>query len=154
EYKPGAGHTIAYEYVSKLAPADGYTIGAVNVTILATLPVTYKDLRFDPFKDLSPVIEYAEGRYLFGSAASLPWKSLYEMVTYAKANPGKLNYGASSTLGLLQTEGLVRDLGINVEHIPYSEGGEFLKGLVGAEVQMGFVVEGLALGFGDKFRVL
>ena len=154
ENKPGGNHAVGFEYVAKQAPADGYTVVSVLVPSMAILPVTAKELRFDPLKDLPPVIGLAEGKYVFGSAASQPWKTLAELAAAAKASPGKLNFGESSPPVYLLAELLLRDLGLNVVHIPYSSGGGYLQAIVAGEVQMGFVGEGSAIGFGDKYRVL
>lgn len=154
ENRPGANYALGLEIVAKQAPADGYTISSVNVETLATLPVTLKELRFDPGSDLPPFAGLVESKFLFGSNPKFPWKSFQEMVANAKANPGKLNYGASAPIQRLLTGMLLKDTGINVVFIPYSGGGPFIQGLLAGDIQMGFVGEGSATGFGDKFRVL
>lgn len=155
ENKPGAESIIGYEYVAKQVPADGYTLVSVHVQGLVTLPVTVKDLRFDPLKDLPPLIVLSEARYVFGSAFRLPWKTLNELAAYAKANPGKLNYGSSNSNLRLSAEVVIRDLGLNVVHIPYKAGAAYVLALTaGDEVQMGFLNEAAAIRLGEKFRVL
>jgi len=154
ENKPGGNYVVGFEYVAKQAPADGYTIVSVLVPSMAILPVTARGLSFDPLKDLPPVIGLAEGKYVFGSSAAQPWKTMAELATTAKAAPGKLNFGESSPPVYLLAETLLRQLGLNVVHIPYASGGAYLGAIVSGEVQMGFVGEGSAIGFGDKFRVL
>src|SRR4051794_19934239 len=67
ENKPGADAIIGFEYVAKQVPADGYTIAIAAVSGLATLQLTVKDLRFDPLKDLPPLTDMVEGRYIFGT---------------------------------------------------------------------------------------
>ncbi|MBM3347432.1 MAG: hypothetical protein FJY55_13190, partial [Betaproteobacteria bacterium] len=69
ENKPGADAIIGLEHVAKQSPADGYTVTIAAVAGLATLPLTAKSLRFDPLKDLPPVIGMVEGAYIFGSSA-------------------------------------------------------------------------------------
>ena len=155
ENKPGAESIIGYEYVAKQVPADGYTLVSVHVQGLVTLPLTVKDLRFDPLKDLPPLIVLSEARYVFGSASRLPWKTLNELAAYAKANPGKLNYGSSNSNLRLSAEVVIRDLGLNVVHIPYKAGAAYVLALTaGDEVQMGFLNEAAAIRLGEKFRVL
>lgn len=154
ENKAGANSLIGFEYVAKQEPADGYTMVALNVTSLATLPLIVKDLRFDPTRDLPPIMDISEGRYIFGSAASVPWKSFKELVVHAKANPGKLNYGASSSGTRLPTEALIRAVGVDVVHVPYSNARSYVQGLVAGDVQMGFVNEQIATSMGGKFRAL
>lgn len=152
--RPGAGQVIGFEYVAKQAAADGYTVVVVNVETLAILPVTVKDLRFNPLQDLPPVIGLAEGRYIFGLSSKLPWGTFNELISFAKANPGKLNYGSSSSLGRLLTEGLIRDLGVKVTHVPYSAAGPGYQALLAGEVHMSFIGEAPAVSFGEKLRVL
>ena len=154
ENKPGADAIIGLEHVAKQSPADGYTVTIAAVAGLATLPLTVKELRFDPLKDLPPVISMVEGAYIFGSAAKYPWKNYAEFVTNGRANPGKLNYGASSTAVRLLSEALIRAVGINVVYIPYKEGGAYITSVGAGEVQMGFMSEGSAIGLGDRFRAL
>jgi tripartite-type tricarboxylate transporter receptor subunit TctC len=154
ENKPGADSTIGYEYVAKTAPADGYTLASVNVTGLASLPATSRDLRFDPLKDLPPVIGIGESRFVLASAASLPWKTLPELVAHAKANPGKLNFGASVPIVRLPMEVIIRHYGLDIAHIPYSASAPYVQALIVGEIQMGIIPEGLAIAQGDKLRVL
>jgi tripartite-type tricarboxylate transporter receptor subunit TctC len=154
ENRTGANTLIGYEYVAKQVPADGYTVAAVLVTDLATLPVTAKELRFDPVKDLPPVIGLAEGRFVIGSAAELPWKTFNELVAAIKAQPAKLNYGSASMIGRLSMEAVLRDAGLNVVYVPYSSGAAYLKALSTGEVQMGFIAAVAAKTLGEKYRVL
>lgn len=154
ENRTGANTLIGYEYVAKQVPADGYTIAAVLVTDLATLPVTAKELRFDPVKDLPPIIGLAEGRFVIGSASDQPWKSFAEMVTNIRANPGKLNYGSASVIGRLSMEAVLRDAELNVVFVPYANGAAYVKALITGEVQMGFIAAVAAKTQGDKYRVL
>jgi len=151
--RPSADSIIGYEAVAKAAP-DGYTVGSILVGDLVILPLIRSDLRFDPVKDLPPVIAIAEGRFLLGSAASVPWKTFNELVTEVRANPGKYNFGTSSVIGRLYTEVILRDLGLNMVHIPYKSGGEYLRGMVSAEFHIGFIGESALLNFGEKARAV
>jgi tripartite-type tricarboxylate transporter receptor subunit TctC len=154
ENRTGANTLIGYEYVVRQAPADGYTIAAVLVTDLATLPLTVKELRFDPVKDLPPIIGLAEGRFVVGSAADLPWKSFNELLVNIRANPGKLNYGSASVIGRLSVEAILSGAGLNVVYVPYASGAAYLKALSTGEVQLGFVAAAAARTLGEKYRVL
>lgn len=154
ENRPGGNYVVGFEHVAKQAPADGYTVVSVLVPSMAILPVTARGLSFDPLKDLPPVIGIAEGKYVFGVGAAQPWKTLAELATAAKAAPGKFNFGESSPPVYLLAEFLLSGMGASVTHIPYSSGGGYLQALIAGEVQMGFVGEGSAIGFGEKFRVL
>ena len=154
ENRPGANMVIGYEYVAKTAPADGYTMALVYPTALATLPVTVKELRFDPLKDLPPVIGLGEGRLLIGSASKLPWNTFKDMVAGAKAAPGKLNYGSPSTAVRFTTEAMTRELGINITHVPYSAAAAYYQAIAVGEVDMGFISEATANTFKDRLRIL
>ena len=154
ENKAGAGQVLGLEYVAKQMPPDGYHVAVVSVSTMAIMPVTVKELRFDPLKDLPPFIGLVEGRYLLGSSSALPWRTFGELVSNARANPGKLNYGSPSTGVRLPTEAMLRALKLNVVHVPYNGGGPYLNALVSGEVQMGLVAESQATSFGERFRVL
>lgn len=154
ENKPGADAIIGFEYVAKQMPADGYTIMIAAVSGLATLPLTVKGLRFDPLSDLPPVLGLVEGKYILTVSTQLPVRTFAEFVAHARANPGKLNFGASSTTVRLQTEALLRELGLNVTYVPYRSGPTYIQAIETGEIQMGFVAEGSAMAMGDKARVL
>ena len=153
ENKPGADQVIGLEFATK-QPADGYTVVLVAVGSLATLPVLVKDLRFDPLKDLPPVVTMAEGRYVIGSSAKLPWKTFQELVAHAKANSGKLNFGASNNSVRMLAEAITRGNGMNVVYVPYSQASAYLNAMVAGEVDMGVLAESATLSFGDRFRTL
>lgn len=155
ENRVGANSVIGFEYVARQEPADGHTLLLVSVPGLATLPSLVKGLRFDPLKDLPPVIGIAEGKYFFGSSAKLPWKTFAELVAQAKANPGKLNYGTSSPLARLTTAALMYELGLDVVHVPYAAGGgAYIQAVINGDVHMVFAGEATVISLGDKFRVL
>ena len=151
--RPSADSIIGYEAVAKAAP-DGYTVGSILVGDLIILPLIRNDLRFDPVKDLPPVIAIAEGRFLLGAAASVPWKSFNELVAEVRANPGKYNFGTSSVIGRLYTEAILRDLGLGMVHVPYKSGGDYLRGMVSAEFHIGFIGESALLNFAEKARAV
>ena len=151
-----SGSGAGYEYVAKQTAGDGYTLASISVSDLATLPVLVKEPRIDPLKDLPPLIGIAETRYALVSSPELPWKSFNEMVAYAKANPGKLNYGTSNVGGRIYQETLLNtQLGLKITHVPYSaSAAAYLLALRTGEVQMGLVSLASVVAAGDKFRVL
>lgn len=152
--KAGGRGLIGLDYVAKQMPPDGYTLLSVTAANLATLPVTVKDLGFDPLRDLPPVAGLVETRFAFGSAAKEPWKSFRELVAHAKAHPGKLNYGSPAPAVRLPTEAILHGAGIDVVLVPYAGAGPYFQALVAGEVQMGLINEPQAISFGDRFRVL
>lgn len=119
EPKPGADQLIGAVYVAKQVPADGYTVGVYTLGNLASVPALVKDPRFDPLKDLPPFITMVAGRSFLGTPANAPWKNFDEMVAYAKANPGKLNYAATSVSQRLRMEPVLMKHGLNIVSIPY-----------------------------------
>jgi tripartite-type tricarboxylate transporter receptor subunit TctC len=154
ENKPGAGMMLAFEYVAKQVPADGYTVAMVSVADLVLYPLTVKDVRFDALKDLPPLVDISEGPYFLNSSATLPWKSFPEMVAYARANPGKLNYGASSPSTRLPMVTLFRELGIDAVYIPYNSGAPYIQGVVSGEVHLGLTSEATVVNFKEKVNAL
>ena len=150
ENKPGAGMSLAFEYVAKQSPADGYTIALVSVSDLALYPLLVKDTRFDALKDLPPFIDICDGPLILNSSNTLPWKNFQEMVAWARANPGKLNYGASTPTTRLPMVMLFNELGINAVYIPYSGGGPYIQGVVSGEVHLGLTLEGTVTQYKDK----
>ena len=154
ENKSGADGVIAYEYVAKQVPADGYTVMLGSASQLAILPWITQDLRFNPLKDLVPVIGLAKSRYVFASTSKLPWKSFAEMLSYARANPGKLNYGSSGATTHLLSESIIRNLGLSITYVPYRAGAAYQQAMVANEVQVGLLSESSAIAQGDKVQPL
>lgn len=154
ENRPGADAQIGMEYLANRAEPDGYTFLIASVPGMAILPLTVKDLQFDPLADIPPFIGLVEGRYIFGSSASLPWKNMEELAAYGKANPGKLLYGASNPAVRFWSEELVRELGLEARLVPYKEGGVYIQAVRSGEVSMGFMSEGSAISLGEGFTAL
>ena len=154
ENKPGASAIIGLEYVVNQKPPDGYLLVSTAVSALASLPVTVKELRFDPLKDLPPFIGLVEGPYVFGSPTAAPWKDFGEFVAYAKDHPRQLNYGAPAPTVQLPIEALIRAIGLDIVHVPYKGGGPYMQAIIANEVQMGLIPESAARTFGERFRPL
>ncbi len=117
ENKPGAGGNIGLDYVAKSKP-DGYTI-LYSATASTQNPALYRNLPFDPIKDLQPVAEVAQAPYVILVNPKLPFKTAQDLVDYARKNPGKLN-AASGGLGTqLSVEMFKIKNKITLEIIPY-----------------------------------
>lgn len=117
DYKPGAGTVIGAEYVAKSAP-DGLTIGMVNSS-LAVNPTLRKHLPYDTLKDLSGVTQLFNMQLAIVTRPDAPFNNVKELIAYAKAHPGQLNYGtpgAGSTTHL-GAELLKREAGFQMQHI-------------------------------------
>lgn len=136
ETMPGAGGSLALEYIAKRAPADGYAMGMTSQ--LVTFPIFMKELRFEPLKDLLPVSMLLEGVSLLATPYGAPWNSYEDMVTYARANPGRINYGSSGLQSqtTLSLEAIKQKHGIDITNVPYQGAGPYMQALIANEVQM------------------
>lgn len=134
--KPGGNGTIAAQAVQR-AKADGYTLLVQYSGYHVITPLLTKT-SWDPVKDFQPVANLLSAPQVLVVRPSLPVKSLKELVSYAKANPNKLNY-ASSGNGSLQhvsTELLNQMAGIQITHVPYKGTGPAMTDLLGGNVDM------------------
>ena len=138
ENKPGAGNTLGSRLAAEAAP-DGYTLMVSAASGLIISPIIYKTAGYDA-ASFAPIALIAETPQLLVVNAQLPFKSVAELVAYAQANPGKLNYstGGSGTLPHLAAELFKKTTGINIVHVPYKGGGPALTGVMAGEVQMTF----------------
>ena len=139
--RPAAGGTAATDFVAKSAP-DGYTMVISFNGPLAFGPHLYSKLPYDPLKDLAPVIITSSQPNVLAVTATLPVKSVKELIAYAKANPGKLNYasvgnGSSSQLTM---ELLRSDAGIDIVHVPFNGSPPAVTATIQGETQMLFAV--------------
>jgi tripartite-type tricarboxylate transporter receptor subunit TctC len=139
--RPAAGGTTATDLVSKSTP-DGYTMLMSFNGPLAFAPHLYAKLPYDPQKDLAPVIITSSQPNVLAVTASLPARSVRELVDYAKANPGKLSYasvgnGSSSHLTM---ELLKATAGIDIVHIPFNGSPPAVTATVQGETQLMFAV--------------
>ena len=136
--KPGANSIIAAEFVAKSAP-DGYTL-LVNATGgMSVNPVLYAKLPYDSLKDFVPISMVGSFPLVLVVNPSVPVKSVDELVAYAKANPGKLNYSAGSTAFQVATEMFKQMTGTDVRHIPYKGSAASITAVIAGDVQMTIV---------------
>ena len=120
ENKPGAGGTIGADIVAKAAP-DGYTLTIGTSSNHAIAVSLYKKLPYDPVKDFAPITMLAVSQNVVVINADVPANNIRELVAYAKANPGKLNFGSSGngTISHLTGEMFNTLNGTQITHIPY-----------------------------------
>lgn len=120
ENKPGAGGTIGADIVAKAAP-DGYTLTIGTSSNHAIAVSLYKKLPYDPVKDFAPITMLAVSQNIVVINADVPANNIRELVAYAKANPGKLNFGSSGngTISHLTGEMFNTLNGTQITHIPY-----------------------------------
>jgi tripartite-type tricarboxylate transporter receptor subunit TctC len=133
--RPGAGGTMGSEFVARAAP-DGYTIIMVASTYTAT--AAYEPPSYDPIYGIQPIILIGTTGLVMTVHPSIPARSVRELIDYARANPGKLNYASVGTGSVPHfAQELFRlQTGINIVHVPYKGGGPALIALVGGEVQL------------------
>lgn len=154
ENKPGAGQLVGYEYVARQAPADGYTL-AIGLLETMAMPLSTKDIQIDLLKELVPIISIGSGRLLLAIPSTQPWRSFNDLVSNAKASPGKLNYGYMSQSSSFLLEIILRDLGLNVVAIPFGgNSGAYAQAMTQGSVQMTIVSESTFKSFGDKVRAV
>ncbi|MCE7527130.1 tripartite tricarboxylate transporter substrate binding protein [Polynucleobacter sp. IMCC 30228] len=136
ENKVGAGGNIAAELVAKSKP-DGYTLLVVANSI-AISPAIYPNLSFDVKKDLMAIAYLGIGPVILKVNNDLKINSIKELVSYAKANPGKLNYGSSGEGGTPHMASVLFEQTANIKmtHIPYKGGGDALAALMGGQVDI------------------
>jgi len=137
--KPGAGGNVGADIAAKAAP-DGYTMLMAN-TALTVSPFLYANMTFDPLTDLVPVTMVNSAPLMLVVHPSVPANSVKEFLAYAKANPGKLNYGSGGvgTTPFLAAELLKSMTGIDAVHVPYRGGAPALADLVAG--QLAFMIE-------------
>jgi tripartite-type tricarboxylate transporter receptor subunit TctC len=144
ENRPGAGSVIGTDLVVKAAP-DGYTLLAVAASVTMS-PSLYK-LPFDPVRDLAAISQLTSLPNILVVHPSLPVKSVKELIVFAKARPGQLNFGSSgiATGTHLSMELLMYMTGIRMVHIPYKGGSLNVNALIGGETQVNFSTISTAL---------
>ena len=138
ENRSGASGNIGTEAVAK-APADGYTLLQI-VTPNAINAALYTNLNFDFIRDIAPVICLARLAYVVVVNPSVPATTLPEFIAYAKANPGKINYGSAGqgTPQNISCELFKMMTGVNLVHVPYRGGAPSTTDLVGGHLQVIF----------------
>lgn len=136
--RPGASGMIGSEMVTKAAP-DGYTLLA-NASIHVINPSVYPDMRFDAIKDFTPITQLAQVPLVLVVPANSPIKSVKDLVEYAKANPGKVNFGSAGSASAqhLAGESFKIAAGIQMQHIPYKGSAPALTDLAGGQLQLMF----------------
>ena len=137
--RPGAGGTIGTKAVAKSDP-DGYTLLLGYTGTLAIGPSLYKSAGYDPRKDFAPIGLIGNAPNSLVVHPSFPAKTVAELIAYAKANPGKVNFGSAGagTVSHITGEYFARTAGITLVHIPYKGTGPALTDLLGGHIPMAF----------------
>jgi tripartite-type tricarboxylate transporter receptor subunit TctC len=137
ENRPGAGTTIGTKAVVTAAP-DGYTL-LFNGSNLLYFPVLYPNLDFDPIRDLAPVATAVTWSHVMVVAPEVPAKNIGELITHAKANPGKLNFGFGlGTTPHILGASFKQATATDISFIPYRGGDQARSDLLGGRIQINF----------------
>ena len=140
--RPGGALLLGMELTAR-APADGYTIGYAPIGSLAIAPHLVAKVPIDVLRDLAPVTQTITGHMMLMAGPKTPFKTIREVVDYAKQNPGKLFNASSSngSPGHIGFELFKTMAGIQITHVPYKGGAAAITDLFGGQVQL--MMEGL-----------
>ena len=135
--RPGANSILGSDIVAKAAP-DGYTMLTVIAGYAANVTLYQGKLPFDPRKDLTPVSLAGVAPLILTANPNFPAKDVRELIAYAKANPGKVNFGSSGigAAAHLTTELLKQIAGIDMVHVPYKGTAPALTALMANDIQI------------------
>ncbi|OWT80562.1 MULTISPECIES: tripartite tricarboxylate transporter substrate binding protein [unclassified Achromobacter] len=136
ENRAGASGTIATQQVIRSDP-DGYTVLFATASPLTGAPLTVKGLTYDPMNDLIPVTRIGGGPFIVVANPQFPPNNLPELVTYAKAHPGEVNYASPGTMtaNFFFSELLNQQAGIKTMHVPYKGSAALLNDVMSGQVQ-------------------
>jgi tripartite-type tricarboxylate transporter receptor subunit TctC len=145
ENKPGAGGNVGAEYVIRAAP-DGYTL-LVMVSANAANAALYPNLNFNFVRDIAPIAFLGYTPFVVVVNPSVTAKTISELIAYAKANPGKLNFASqgAGTAPHLSFELFKMMTGVNIVHVPYRT--SYLPDLLAGQVQLAFATAPPVLGY-------
>lgn len=137
ENRPGATGMIGMAFCAQAAP-DGYTLCTVTSDGMLIIPRLRNDLPYNVERDFTPVVQMVSTTTILVSPARAPFNDFREMVAYAKANPGKLNFGSFGMGGgghqLIET--INKRAGVKITHVPYKGSGPAVQAAVAAEVDL------------------
>ncbi len=138
--RPGAGGNVGAAFAAR-APADGYTLMVGTDAMLTSNVYLFKNMPFDPVKDFAPITNGGANIICLAVNSQLPVSSVPELIAYARANPGKLQYGSPGIASPhhLSGELLAQKTGIQIVHVPYRGGGPAANDLLGGHINMAFL---------------
>jgi len=139
ENRPGAGTLIGSEVAAK-APGDGYTLLLSSIVTHALAPALYPKIPYDPIRDFVPITTLAVAPTVLVVNQAFPAKSVQEVITLAKASPGKYTFpsGGNGTTPHISGEIFKSMTGVDLLHVPYKGGGPAIADVMGGQVDMMF----------------
>jgi len=152
ENRPGADSAIAAEQVSRL-PADGYTLMFASNSAMTAAVALRKQAPYDPLADFTPISMVGRATVFLYVHPAVPAATLKEFVEYARANPGKLNYGTGNPLSILYNVQLMASTGISMVHVPYKGEGPLNPDILAGRVQSAFLSTGTAVSYAKDGRL-
>jgi tripartite-type tricarboxylate transporter receptor subunit TctC len=144
ENKAGAGGTIASDMVARAAP-DGLTLMMAPSGAMVINPAVYSKLPYDPLKSYELISNIALYHLVLSVSAKQPFKSVKELIDWAKANPDKANYASTSAVFQLTSELFNMKTGAKFQHIPFKSGAELVTAVLTGQATMTFADAGPAM---------
>lgn len=137
ENKTGAGGNIGADLVAK-SPGDGYTLLMTSGSVVTANPHMYKEMTYDPARDLVAITNVATGPQVIAVHPGVPAKDLRELIAFAKANPKKVNFGSAGVGSQthLAGENFAFSAGIDLTHVPYKGESAAITDLLGGQIQL------------------
>lgn len=138
ENKAGANGVIGADFVAKSLP-DGYTLLFTTNTTQAANPGLMKSLPYNPATDFAPISLVGSGSFLLAARPDAPFGNLTQLVSHAKAHPGKVSYATANSSGIISGGMLGLGAGLDMVHVPYKSGPAAITDAIGGQVSTLFV---------------
>jgi tripartite-type tricarboxylate transporter receptor subunit TctC len=143
ENRPGGSSIIGMQACARAAP-DGYTLCIAVADSLSYLPHLFKNLPYDPENDFAPIIYLVRGNSMLLANANAPFNSYKEMIAFAKAKPGAINWGTwgAGSIPDMYLQWSKHQMGVDITAVPYKGGGQAIPALIAGEVHVTFMAVG------------
>jgi tripartite-type tricarboxylate transporter receptor subunit TctC len=135
ENRPGAGGMLSAKAVAVAKP-DGYTLLLTTNSTHSAANGLYKNVPYDPIKDFTPIARIGSFASYIGVTPDKPYQTIQALVAYAKANPGKLSYGAGNSTSQIVMEALKKRSGVDIVKVPYRSNPTAMTDLLGGQIQI------------------